>query len=603
MLKTDESYLNFSFRVKLSFTFVLICFFILLSRLWYLQILRGEYYYDRSVNNQLRTIEVPGYRGLIYDRNNHLIVGNVPSFNIEIIKDDIKDLDKTIAILEEVLDVPSDQLRENLKKFEKKRKHFAPQILLENISFQVVAKISANTYRLPGVVVRTVPLRDYKKGRFAGHSLGYLREINNDELKSNNFINYSPADLIGKGGVEKKYEKFLKGKKGLKGVIVNAKGVKVKEEFYEKEKSGNNIILTIDYHLQSMAEKIFKDKTGVAIVIDVNSGEILSLLSKPDYDPNLFNRRITKKEWEKEIKNKNNPLLNRAISGTYPPGSLFKPFLAVAALEEGILLDEEKVQCLGSFQIGKTRPFHCHNRGGHGYLTIEDALKKSCNVYFYTMGQRLGIDRIHKWAKHFGFASQTGIDLEYEKSGLIPSRSWKKKLYKRAVDQKWYPGETPSVSIGQGAVSVTPLQLAVAYSAIANGGKLFTPKLVKDIKSVGDNNFNKDFNSKYKDLNISQSNLDKIKEGLFRAVNSEKGTAKNAKLKDYLVAGKTGTAQVRNNLPDGTRVTDDHAWFAGFAPFENPEIAVVVLIEKGGKGGQVAAPIGKKILQGYFNVH
>jgi penicillin-binding protein 2 len=581
----------------------IIAFGLIILRLWYLQVMRGDYFRNRSENNRLRTRYIPAPRGLIFDRNGKVLVRNRPSFNLEIIIEDTNDVKSTINKLADILSLDPKVLFDQLSESKVKRRRFEPQLLIRDMDRDLLAKVLAHKYELPGITSAVVPAREYIFGNYAAHLIGYVREINAQQLQENFYVDYHSGDIVGHFGIEKEQEYYLQGKRGVQGVIVNATGNRIEESYMVPEQAGHNIYLTLDYALQSVAEKLLKDKRGVLLLMDSKSGEILTMVSKPDYDPNQFSNGISSKEWEYLIERPFNRLSNRAVNGLYPPGSVFKSIVALAGLIENQTDMTRKVFCPGYFDLGKSARFRCHKNGGHGHVDLVEALAHSCNVYFYDLGLKLGIDNINKYATAFGFGQKTGIGLMQEASGTVPSTAWKKNTFSKPEDQRWYAGETPSVAVGQGALQVTPIQVARAYAGLANRGILPTPTIVREVRSQSGSY--KDIIEKPKSeiLPFQKEVYDKILKGLEAVVSS--GTGTRARVLEELgigVAGKTGTAQLRSysdisKLPKKETL----AWFAGFAPAHKPEVVVVAILEEGGHGGEAAAPLAGKLLEAYFS--
>ena len=574
----------------------------LVFRLWFLQVINGQKYRTQSENNRIHLQRLTPYRGRILDRNGELLVDNLPSFNLYIIPEDIQDKEKLLMDLKKLIDLDPEEVEKKLKK-ESGAYAFQSVLIKKNISRDELAIIQTHLYNLPGVMTDPTPRRSYLYGDFAAHIIGYLGEINEKELASGQYTENIPGDYIGKFGVEGKWQKELNGTKGEKYVEVDAAGRQLQVVSKESPVSGQNITLTIEKNLQASAEEMLRDKTGAIVAMDPSNGEILAMASAPSFDPNVFITGIDKTEWNRLTSGKDYPLQNRALSGQYPPGSVFKIVLALAGLEEGIITPEETTLCTGSYNFGN-RDYRCWKAGGHGTVALHKALRESCDVYFYKLGRKLGIERIAYYARMCGLGEKTEIGLESEKPGLIPDNEWKLKKY----GVSWQPGETISASIGQSFVLVTPLQAARLISVIFNGGKVYQPKIVK---RVGDEN-NSDYSEPVllRELDVDKKNLELIKNALTAVVNEQGGTGSSARLKEVTVAGKTGTAQVitlekEKELEEASGLLDrhgDHAWFVGIAPAEDPKIAVAVIIEHGGHGGSAAAPYAKELIREYLDI-
>lgn len=602
MAQDSKSHI-FSRNFLLLKIFFILCFSFIVLRLWYLQVMQGDYFRNRSENNRIRTRYLPAPRGFILDRYGKILVSNKPSYNIEYIPEDVVDFKDSIRELSKIIQISEEEIYGSIEKFQSKRKRFEPKIILKNVEFKTLTKVIANIHSLPGITYSVVPKRKYLYNDFASHILGYVREISSKQLGQAEYARYHPGEIVGKYGIEASQENYLQGKRGVQGVIVNARGTKISESYFEPEQTGHNVYLTIDFYLQELAESLLENRRGVLLLMSVKTGEIYAMASKPGFDLNVFTREITSKEWKELLRNPENRLTNRGTQGLYPPGSLFKPIIAAAALKEGEIDTIEKIYCNGLFRIGKNAKFRCHKRSGHGNENLIEALSHSCNVFFYDVGQRLGIDRISSYAEMFGLGKATEIFGLKENLGVVPSRAWKKEHFKHRSQQRWYPGETPSVSVGQGSLRVTPLQLARAYAVFATKGYLIRPNIVKSI-SAQEGAFSDTISETVREkLPISKEIFNKIEEGLVKVINE--GTGKNAQLLESLniqVAGKTGTAQIKSFIEEENISKEEtHAWFAGYAPVKKPEVVIVSLVETGGHGGEIAAPLARKLLEAYFS--
>jgi len=590
----DRNEFDLQVRSRISLFFCLTALCVLATRLWYLQIIQGEIYRQRADSNRQRTLNVPAPRGLVFDRLGRTLVKNRPSFNIEFVQEDAVEPTKTLKELAKILQVNESEIWEKIELSKKKKRRFEPQLIFRDIDRDTLAIIEANRYRIPGIEISAVPARDYIYGEFAAHVLGYLGEVSPKQLEKFEPTKFRRGDIIGQSGIEHIQESVLRGTNGVKGVIVNATGAKIEESYYYRETPGKTLKLTLDAYVQFAAEYALEGKRGAIIAMDPKTGEVLAMVSRPGFDPSVFVNGLSQTEYKDLFLSKDNKIGNRAIQGVYPMGSVFKFIVAVAALSEKVIGFSDFIYCPGSYRVGKSRSFSCHKSSGHGPMNLKEALKKSCNVFFYTIGQKLGIDVIHKYADLFGLGQKVKFGLGDEPSGLVPSTAWKKTLSKDPSEQKWYPGETPSVSIGQGALAVTPLQIARAISALVNGGVLITPHIIKNSLPLN-----------FKNLQLDKKVLNTVKEGLVAVVNEEGGTGSKAKIREdlnVLVGGKTGTAQTRALIGNKELAEKNSlAWFAGFAPAENPEIVVVALVEEGGHGGVSAAPVASVVLTAFFD--
>lgn len=600
----DKNLPNLVLRARVTVFFLGVAFFILMLRLWYLQIVHGDYFRVQSESNRFKQVYIAPPRGEVLDRNGVVLVSNRPSFNIELVREDSPDPERTVRKLAELVDTDPEVLLKRLRRVDRKRRAFEPRLLIQDVSREIVALVSANKYILPGVEVRAVPARLYPHGEFASHVLGYIREIGEKQLQSGAYPGYRQGDMIGQAGIEQMQEFMLFGKRGVQHVIVDAVGVRIENLYYEADRAGHRVTLTLDYAAQKAAEEGLGDLRGSVVAMDPQNGELIAMTSRPGFDPNIFSGALTGEMWSELVSGKSKPLSNRSFQGAYPPGSVFKIMMAVAGLAEGVVTNNEKVHCPGHFRVGRSRPFHCHKRSGHGSVDMHEAIKRSCNVYFFTIGQRLGIDRIHEYSTRFGFGNPTSVGIGTEVSGLVPSTKWKKEYYSKPEDQRWYPGETPSVSIGQGALTVTPLQVARALSAIANGGTIYKPQIIKRVVAQESGYLDEVFEAEaVGTLGVEPWVLEEVRRGLHAVVNEQGGTAYvRGRLPEELgikMAGKTGTAQTRSLSVDGEG-EKDIAWFVAFAPVEKPEIVVVVAVEDGGHGGVTAAPIVKSVMEAFF---
>jgi penicillin-binding protein 2 len=569
-------------------------------------VIEGEEFRRLSENNCIRLQSIDPPRGLIYDRNRVLLVDNRPSFDLSIILKDAKPVDDTVEKLSGYIKVPADVLMSKIKKC-KGISIYKPFLLKRDIGRDALAAIEAHKYDLPGIEVNVRPRRHYINRQTAAHLIGYLSKINSDELKSAKYPACRSGDFIGKFGVEKAYGSYLRGKRGGRQVEVNATGQVVRTLRTVDALPGHNIYLTIDLKLQQKAEELLEGMAGGAIAMDPATGEILALASSPSFDQNSFVDGMSHKQWKALISNRFRPMENKAVQGEYPPASTYKIVTAIAGLEEGIIDKNTIFYCPGYYKF-KGREYRDWKKTGHGNVNVIRALAESCDVFFYQLGQKLGIDRLAWYAKACGLGSATGINLDYEASGLVPTAAWKK----RRTGIAWQQGETLSVAIGQGYDLVSPLQMAVLISAVANGGVRYKPFILKKIETPeGKILTNGGFDTKKKiagKLPASRQTLEIVKKGLWEAVNVRKGTATIARIDGIAISGKTGTAQVvgrkQNETFDEQAVASHlkpHAWFVAFAPSDEPKIAVAVIVEHGGHGSSTAAPIARELIRTYLS--
>ncbi len=574
-------------------------FLILIGRLWYLQILRGEEFEKFSLNNRIRIAKIPAPRGRILDRRGREIVANRPSFDVYLVPKDIKDIDFLTNTLSPILGVESIEINEKVKTAIQEDP-FKPALIAQDINRDQLAYIEARKSSLPSVFIEVNHTRKYPYGKLGAALLGYLGKATEDELKL--YPNIQGDDVVGKSGVEKSWEAYLQGKYGFIQKLTDALGREVKSTLFENDLKnrdsipGTDIFLSIDLDLQKAAEEALGERAGAVVVMDVRTGELRALVSHPGFDPRDFIRGIDPMKWKQLVEDDSFPLVNRATQGLYAPGSVFKIVTAAAGLGERVVDSNTAFYCPGRYRLGR-KTFRCWKPAGHGWVNLRKAIVQSCDVYFYNVAEKLGIDRFAHYINDFGFGVPTGIEIS-ERMGTSPSREWKLKTFK----QPWYDGETTVLGIGQGYMSVTPLQVAVMTTAVANGGRLLKPLIgVKAVSPQG-KTLLEHHPQENGHLPYENTLMDLIKEGLEGVVNDERGTGRAARLEEMTVAGKTGTAQVVALGKGRHKKHKDHAWFTSYAPAENPEVAITVLVENGGKGGAVAAPIVKQILEVYLKL-
>jgi len=593
---------QFKSKFKLFFLIVSIALALIVMRMWFLQIIKGDELRHRSENNSVRLRKIKPMRGLIMDAERRVLVDNQPSFDLVFIPNRTKEVNKVFEKIRTLyaarsLNPPS------FNSLTGKMKPLVPVIFERNISMEKLAVVETHAYELPGVVAEVTPVRQYLSGEMTAQIIGFTGEVNREELDRDTGERLTPGDIIGKFGIEKFLDAHLRGKSGAEQVEVNVAGKAVRSLGRIPSVPGDNVVLTIDAVLQETASKAVGNRSGAVVVLDPRNGAVLALVSSPSFDPNLFNGGIASDDWEILANDPRHPMENRSISGQYPPGSTYKPVVAAAALEEGLITPETSFFCNGTFTMG-SRTFRCWQAKGHGNVSLHRGIVESCDVYFYNLGKLLGVDKIAAAAHAFGLGAPLGIDLGREKGGLIPTKQWKLSRLR----EPWQPGETISISIGQGFDLVTPLQLAHVYATLGNGGTLYRPRLIKQLES-SDRHVVKVYEpEKLGTLPFSPKTIQTINEALWGVVNERGGTGYVLKRKEADVAGKTGTAQVIGLPQDqkarkAKRVSadfQDHALFACFAPYGNPEIAVAVILEHAGHGGSAAAPVARKIIDAYF---
>ena len=598
---------HFQLRLVVGIGFLSVLLAILLVRFVYLQVARHSYYQTLSESNRIAVVPIVPNRGLILDRNGVVLAHNYSGYTLEINQNKTADIEATINDLSTLVAITNKD-RKRFKKLLVESHNFETLVIRNRLSDEEVARFAAQQYRFPGVEIKARLFRDYPFGKKTSHLIGYIGRINDtevDQLEENDLAaNYRGSDYIGKTGLEQSYESDLHGTTGIEQVEVDAGGRAVRMLSRTAPVSGNALILSIDAKLQEIAEQSFGNYRGALVAIDPNNGEVLAFVSKPGYDPNPFIDGIDTQSWDELNNSPDVPLNNRALRGQYPPGSTIKPFMALAGLNFHTRKPEQTINDPGVYYLpGSSRQYRDWKAGGHGSVNMFKAIQMSCDVYFYGLATELGIDNISNFLSRFGFGKKTGIDLEGETSGLLPSQEWKMKRYQ----QIWYPGDTVSVGIGQGYSLVTPLQLAFATATLANNGLAYKPHLVKEVQSPRSSENRFIAKEPLYDLNIDPKDLDLVRRAMV-AVTQPGGTAVYASLgAPYHIAGKTGTAQViamkQGEKYDVKNVDErlrDHAWFIAYAPAEQPKIALVVLAENGGHGGGVAAPIARKVLDYYL---
>jgi penicillin-binding protein 2 len=577
---------------------------VLILRLVDLQILQHEHFTTRSQENRVKLQPLPPTRGLIYDRNGTLLAQNLPSYSLEITPEQVSDLETALTELEKIIPI-GDADRNRFWRLKNQSRRFDKVPIRVRLNQDEVASFAVHRNRFPGIDIEARLLRDYPLAKQTAHVLGYVGRINEQELQQIDVSNYSGTSHIGKNGVEKSYEERLHGKVGLERVEVNAKGRVLRVLEREPPTPGRDLRLFLDIGLQEEATAALAGYNGAVVAIDPNTGGVLALVSKPGFDPNLFVEGISASDYNNLQRSEDTPLFNRALRGQYPPGSTVKPFFGLAGLETATVTGEQKKFCPGFYQL----PNHSHRyrdwkRGGHGFADLRLAIVQSCDVYFYDLARNLGIDRIDEYLSGFGFGQRTGIDLTGELGGVLPSREWKRNTRREA----WYPGETLITGIGQGYFLTTPLQLASATATLATRGLYIHPRVVASIqRQYGSNEFEPTLPRTEQLPIVDPSNWDQVISAMTEVVEGARGTARRIRSPHYRIAGKTGTAQVFTVKQDEKYDEDkidrkmrDHALFVAFAPVKAPRIAVAVIVENGGHGGSVAAPIAKRVMDRYL---
>ena len=603
----EQELSQFRRRVLVAGAFVMLCFVVLAARFAWLQVSRFDYYHTRAEDNRIALVPIVPNRGLITDRNGVVLARNYAAYTLEITPSSLKNVDETIDALAEIVDIqPKDRRR--FRKILDESKNFESVPIRTRLTDEEVARLIARRFQFPGVEVNARLFRDYPNGSLASHFLGYIGRINDRDLKRieerEQEANYRGTDHIGKIGLEQSYEAELHGITGFEEVEVDAGGRAVRLLRRTAPVAGNNLVLTVDLELQKVAEEAFGNRRGAMVAIEPGSGAVLALVSAPGFDPNLFVDGISTQDWEALNNSPDHPLLNRALNSSNPPGSTFKPFMALAALTTGKRTAQQVISDPGYFDFGGHR-FRDDKVGGHGLVNMYQSIAQSCNTYYYKLAADLGIEQIAAFMSRLGFGSRTGVDLEGESSGVLPSPDWKKRRFKRPEQQKWYAGETISVGIGQGYNAYTPLQLAHATATLAAGGVVFKPHLVRYVEDVRSGERRMIEPAPVTNLGLKPEHLAEIRRAMI-GVNLE-GTGRRAFAGvPYLVAGKTGTAQVyslRGGRYKASEVRErlrDHSLYIAYAPAEAPKIALAVLVENGGFGASAAAPIARQVLDYYL---
>lgn len=599
---------QFRTRLGVAAAVVLLCFAILLGRFFYLQVIMHDYYNTRAEDNRISLVPIVPNRGVIYDRNGVVLARNYSAFTLEITPAKVPGtLEETIDGLSQIIDIQMKD-KKRFKRLLDEAKAFASIPIRTRLTDEEVARFTANRYRFPGVEVQARLFREYPMGNVASHALGYISRITEKDkswiAEEGHEANYRGTDYIGKAGLEQSYEFYLHGKTGFEQVEIDAGGRAIRRLSRISPISGNNLTLTLDARLQEITEQAFGKRRGALVAIEPETGGILAFVSNPTFDPNLFVDGISPDNWRELNESSDKPMLNRVLNGAYPPGSTFKPFMALAALTTGKRSAKHMIADPGFFNFGN-HTFRDDKAGGHGMVDMYKSIVHSCDTYYYSLANEMGIEMIASFMAQFGFGQKTGIDITGESQGVLPSPEWKMRRFKKPEQQKWYSGETISIGIGQGYNNYTPLQLAQATAALANDGLLFRPHLVRYITDIKTNARTPVEPKPLRQIPVKKEDVEEVKRGMV-GVNKEGTGATAFAGVPYTVGGKTGTAQVfslkgAKYSASGTKEhLRDHALYIAFAPADKPKIALAVLVENGGFGAQSAAPIARMVLDYYL---
>lgn len=595
----------FRSRIVTGFLLLLLVIGGLVSRYFWLQVIKHEEFTTQSINNQVKLVPVAPNRGLIYDRRGRPVAENLPAYRLEIVPEKVSDIEQTIAALGELVELPEDAL-EQFNKDRKRYRSFDAVPLKFNLDEEEVARFAVDRHRYPGVDVVPYLSRFYPYRDLLTHVLGYVGRIDENDMANINADDYRANTHIGKSGIERQYEQRLHGRSGLETVETNVQGRVIQVLERRDPEHGDDLVLSLDIAVQQAAWDALGDRPGSVVAVNPQDGSVLAMVSKPAFDPNPFVYGISSVAYQAILDAPGRALFNRAVQGSFEPGSTLKPFVGLAGLETGIATIDRRIYSSGEFYLpGVSRPYRDWRKGGHGWVNIETALELSVNSYFYQLALDLGIDQMHDYLAHFGFGQTTGVDLPGEAEGVLPSRAWKR----GRLNEPWYPGETVIAGIGQGFNVVTPVQLAVALSTLVNGGKRFEPRLLYAAKRPGDERVQRVQAPLAEQVPVVQvANWQAVLNGMRRVIHGPAGTARALlPLDGYEMGGKSGTAQVVRMSQDEEKQSSDvaahlrhHALFIAYAPVDQPSIVVSVVVEHGGGGSREAAPVAKSVIQAWL---
>ena len=590
-------------RVFVAGGVVVLAMALLIAQLWRLQVAEHAHFATLSEDNRVRLEPLPPTRGLIYDHNGILLADNYPTHSLEIVVEKVEDLDRTLAGLAEIITI-DDADRRRFERLRRQRRRYEGVPIRTDLSDDEIARFAVDAHRFPGVAVAAELVRYYPLGQHTAHVLGYVGRINETELTRIDRSDYAGTHFIGKNGLERRYEALLHGEVGYRQVEVNARGRALRVLSRQPPLPGRDVHLFLDILLQQEAAAALGDRRGAVVALDPRSGGVLALVSRPSFDPNPFVQGIAQSDYDALIRSPDKPLFNRAVRGQYPPGSTVKPFVGLGALDMGVVTFNETKWCPGHYSLpGHSHRFRDWKRGGHGRVAMEKAIVESCDVYFYDLAHELGVDRLHAALAEFGFGAPTGIDLTEELGGLLPSRQWKRATRGEA----WFPGETLIFGIGQGYFLATPLQLAAATAAMGSQGRWIAPRLARAVEVV-DGEGRAEIAAEERIIEVGRArDWARVVAAMTEVVEGPRGTARRIRNEAYRIAGKTGTSQVfslgqtrRYRAEELEERLRDHALFVAFAPAEAPRIAVAVIVENGGSGGAVAAPVAAQVIDAYL---
>lgn len=583
-------------RIRLVLVVMLLMSVFLGGWLWRIQVTRGPRFEEDQNRQSMRRVRIPGVRGRLFDREGRILADNRPSYTVSIYLEELRQpgpwdrtidrVEALIAELETVIGMPSILTRDDIRNHIRRRLPL-PLVAWRNLDDQAIARFSEQASRTPGVDIQAESMRVYPFRQLAGQTIGYVGRAEIEQDKTEPYHFYLP-EVTGRSGLERSLDNDLRGEAGGRLLRVDVTGYR-RYDFKQREpKPGHDVMLTLDMRAQELAEAALADEAGAVAIIDPRNGDILALASNPGFDPNDFIPGISAARWKKLNEDPRTPMLNRAVAGGYAPGSTFKPVTALAALESGRVKRTDTFNCPGYFQLGKAT-FRCWFHPGHGPVALQRALEQSCNVYFFHAALNAGADRVQEMARRMGLGSKTGVELEYEASGLVPDDEWKRRM----MNDAWRDGDTVNISIGQGALVTTPLQMALVTSVLANGGHFYRPRLVRGVRDFGDGAFVLQSPEIEREMNWDPANIAVVRQGMRDVVNGDRGTARRVALPGITIAGKTGTAEFGRK-----EERKRHAWMIAFAPFEAPRYAVALLVDEGISGGETAAPRVRELLKG-----